>query len=119
MDMPRRCCYIISEQMQDKGIIQNALTYSRSLKACADSGTPDEGQCINVEIVKKRLEYEILIGNTLLSMYVTYGSLQTAEDVFYYLNFDTNGAYFFKQTLSRIFHNKKKMLKLMKSIHCI
>ena len=31
------------EQMQNKGILQNALTYSHSLKACADLGRPDEG----------------------------------------------------------------------------
>ena len=70
------------EQMQNKGILQNALTYSHSLKACADLGRPDEGQCIYVEIVKKRLDDEILIGNMLIDIYVKYGSSQTAEEVF-------------------------------------
>ena len=68
--------------MQDKGILQNALTYSHILKACADLGRPDEGQCIYAEIVKKRLEDEILIRNTLIYMHVKYGSLQIDEEVF-------------------------------------
>ena len=51
------------EQMQNEGILQNSLTYSHSLKACADLGRPDEGQCIYAEIVKKRLEDEVLTGN--------------------------------------------------------
>ena len=71
-----------SIRKQFKGILQNALTYSHSLKASAKLGKPDEGQCIYVEIVKKRLDDEILIGNMLIDIYVKYGSSQTAEEVF-------------------------------------
>ena len=61
MDMLRRCC-IVFDHMQGKRILQNALTYLHILKACVDLGRLDEGQCIYTEIVKQRLEDEILIG---------------------------------------------------------
>ena len=83
MNMPMRCC-ISFEEMQDKRILLNALTYSNCLKACADLGRPDDGQCIYAEIVKKRLQDEILIGNMLICMYAKYGSLQTTEEVCVY-----------------------------------
>ena len=83
MDRPRKCC-ISFEQMQDKGILQNAPTYSHNIKACVDLGIPDEGQCIYAETLKKRLEDEVLIGNMLIYMYVKYGSLQIGEEVFVY-----------------------------------
>ena len=75
----------IFEQTQDKGILQNALTYSHNLNPWADLGRPDEGRCIYAEIVKKRLKDDsVLTRNIFIYVYVKYGSLQIGEEVFVY-----------------------------------
>ena len=69
-------------QMQCKSIPLNATTYVCSLKACGIAGDKDIALMIHVEVEKKGLAREILVGNSLIDTYIKCGLLESAQKVF-------------------------------------
>eukprot|EP00250_Pteridium_aquilinum_P023295 c26594_g1_i1 orf=1-612(-) len=57
------------EQMEVEGVFPNSATYACSLKACGSLGANDKGFDIHVEIARKGLESDLLVGNALVDMY--------------------------------------------------
>ncbi|KAI5059673.1 hypothetical protein GOP47_0025992 [Adiantum capillus-veneris] len=73
-------CY---EQMQQEGFSLNNVTFVSVLRACASIGATFEGQKIHARIAGVgSLEKDMLIGTALLSMYVSFGMLSKAQDIF-------------------------------------
>ena len=52
------------------------------MKACGSIGASFKGREMHVEVIKKGLEKEINIGNTLINMYAEFGLLLAAQQVF-------------------------------------
>ncbi|KAH7299718.1 hypothetical protein KP509_24G025900 [Ceratopteris richardii] len=73
------------EEMQLEGVFPNAATYACSLKACGSLETIEKGFHIHVEIARRGLESDILVGNALIDMYAKCGLLKKASDVFHRL----------------------------------
>eukprot|EP00250_Pteridium_aquilinum_P000338 c10374_g3_i1 orf=1-639(-) len=69
------------EQMQHEGISPNAFTLVCCSKACGSLKATDRGQEIHTQVVEKGLERELLIGNSLVDMYVKCGLLEMAKAV--------------------------------------
>ena len=70
------------QQMQEAGISPVEATFVSGLTACGNLGTIGKGQYMHGEVMKKGLEEEVVIGNTMVSMYTKCGLLGTAKDVF-------------------------------------
>ncbi|KAH7277334.1 hypothetical protein KP509_39G045800 [Ceratopteris richardii] len=68
--------------MQDKGILPDAATYVCALKACSALAAADRGLEIHVEVARKGLEANSLVGNTLVDMYASCGFMKKAEEIF-------------------------------------
>ena len=71
---------VFFEEIQRVGIVSNAITYVCGLKACGSSNAICKGMEIHVEITKKGLDNDVLVGNSLIDLYVR-NSLQTAQHV--------------------------------------
>ena len=69
-------------KMQEGGLIPDAAAYSCGLKACGSLGIMRKGQEIHLEIVKKGLEIETLVGSILVDMYAKCHALIEAQAVF-------------------------------------
>lgn len=67
------------KQMKKEGFSPNAHTLVCSSKACGSLKATYRGQEIHTEITMKGYEREIMVGNSLLSMYATCGSLEIAR----------------------------------------
>ena len=71
------------EYMQKDGIFPDTTTFICIIKACAMVGSMTKGQEIHAEIVRKALvEKDVMIGSTLVDMYMKYGCLTKAQQVF-------------------------------------
>lgn len=70
------------KRMQFEGINSDAATLSCLLKACGLIGEIEEGQEIHVEIVRKGLATETVVGNALVDMYAKCGLFGRAWEVF-------------------------------------
>ena len=70
------------QQMQEAGISPVEATFVSGLTACGNLGAIGKGQYMHGEVMKKGLEEEVVIGNTMVSMYAKCGSLGTAKHVF-------------------------------------
>ncbi|KAH7281932.1 hypothetical protein KP509_35G004200 [Ceratopteris richardii] len=71
------------EQMQNKGLSPNSVTYSCVLKACGCIGALEKGEQIHQEIAQQGLlEKDIILGNALVNMYGKCGNIMMAEKVF-------------------------------------
>lgn len=73
------CCL---DHMQHEGMSPNSVTYVCGLKACASMKAFEKGQELHSDVVKKGLEEELLIGNTLVDMYSKCYFLEIAQQVF-------------------------------------
>lgn len=69
------------EQMQLKAYSANSITLICGLKACGSTGAISAGHALHLEIVKKGLEFDFFIGNSLVCMYADCGLHETAEEV--------------------------------------
>lgn len=69
------------EQMEE-GFALNEIILPCVLKACANSGNLVEGKKIHDRMVKYRVNYDVVIGSTLVDMYAKCGSLEEAREVF-------------------------------------
>lgn len=70
------------EHMQTEGVFPNTATYACSLKACGSLGARDKGLDIHVEIARKGLESDLVVGNALVDMYAKCGLIERAHEVF-------------------------------------
>ena len=70
-------------QMCLKGVSPNAVTFECCVKACGDSRAMNEGREIHAEMARMRfLQNNHLVGSALVEMYVKWGALAKAHDVF-------------------------------------
>ncbi|KAH7439229.1 hypothetical protein KP509_04G051300 [Ceratopteris richardii] len=70
------------EQMQDKGILPDQVTYICILKACSMIRALEKGRIIHDNLVKHGLlESDIVLGGALIDMYAKCGALIEAQEV--------------------------------------
>ena len=70
-------------QMCLKSVSPNAVTFVCCVKACGDSRAMTEGQEIHAEMARMGfLQHNHLVGSALVEMYVKWGALAKAHDVF-------------------------------------
>lgn len=67
---------------QEDNTVPNNFTFASLLKACASIGAIAEGKQFHSQIVQRGLEADIIVGNSLVDMYVKCGSLEEAQKVF-------------------------------------
>eukprot|EP00250_Pteridium_aquilinum_P017818 c23789_g5_i1 orf=180-1220(+) len=71
------------DQMQQKGVSPNAITFVCSLKACGTIGAADKGTEIHAEAARKGLlDSNLIIQGALVDMYSRCSSLTKAQEVF-------------------------------------
>lgn len=70
------------KQMRQEGVYPDAVTYICSLKACSLVKASQNGRAIHAEISRKGLESDLIVGSTLVDMYVKCGLLTKARAVF-------------------------------------
>ncbi|KAI5073958.1 hypothetical protein GOP47_0011971 [Adiantum capillus-veneris] len=71
------------EKMRSEGVFPNSVTYVCSLNACGSIKALDKGELLHLEIERKGLLKENLpVGNALIDMYISCGSLNKAQEVF-------------------------------------
>lgn len=67
--------------MQETGVTPNNVTYVSALNACSSIGAIQEGRQIHADIVARRGVMDESVGNALVDMYVTCGSLGDARNI--------------------------------------
>ncbi|KAH7441274.1 hypothetical protein KP509_03G031800 [Ceratopteris richardii] len=73
-------CY---EQMRQKGVQPDNITYTSILKACGSVRAFDKGEEIYNQVRKEhRLDTDVVIMNALVDMYIKCGALDRAQEVF-------------------------------------
>ncbi|KAI5078017.1 hypothetical protein GOP47_0007841 [Adiantum capillus-veneris] len=71
------------DQMQSAGFTPDAITFSCALKASGSLGALDKGQSIHAQILKERLlETNVVVTNSVITMYAKCGALDKAREVF-------------------------------------
>ncbi|KAI5082644.1 hypothetical protein GOP47_0002387 [Adiantum capillus-veneris] len=70
------------EKMRHGGIIPDAGMFVCALKGCGGTGELRKGHNLCDEIIKRGLDSDIFVGNTLVDMYVRCGLLTDAQAVF-------------------------------------
>lgn len=71
------------QMLKSESEVPNGFFYSAVLKACALVGDLELGTLIHERIFGDGLEYDVVLMNAVLDMYVKCGSLSTARRVFY------------------------------------
>lgn len=69
-------------KMQKRGIKPDTFVFSCILKACGNIGALEGGQLIHNLILRSGLEKNVVVGSTLVDMYVKCGHLKEARKVF-------------------------------------
>ncbi|MCO5584485.1 hypothetical protein L7F22_038413 [Adiantum nelumboides] len=70
------------KELQQDGCEPNKFIYMGVLRACSNIGALDTGRFLNENIIKSRLDQDVILGNTLIDMYAKCGSLIDACKVF-------------------------------------
>ncbi|KAH7287011.1 hypothetical protein KP509_32G033000 [Ceratopteris richardii] len=70
------------EHMQIEGVIPNTVTYLCMLKACGEIGIMDLSRTVHSEILKKGLDQDMSIANSIVDMYMSCNSCIEAQEVF-------------------------------------
>ena len=70
------------EDIENDHIHPNPVLFVSLLKSCGRIGATIKGQELHIDIIKRGLEGELLVGNMLVDMYANCGSLAEAEDLF-------------------------------------
>lgn len=76
------CALELFEHMQSKGIEPNRVIFLGILAACSSEQILREGRWIHDSIVRKGMELDLSVGNTLVDMYSKCGSVVEAHKVF-------------------------------------
>lgn len=74
--------WAVFQEMQQAGVEPNRVTYMSILNACASPAALDWGKRIHRQIINAGLTADIHLGNTLVNMYSTCGSVIDARQVF-------------------------------------
>ncbi|MCO5551484.1 hypothetical protein L7F22_004988 [Adiantum nelumboides] len=70
------------QSMKEEEIFPNDLTLVCVLKACGSIGALEEGREIGREVMRKGLQVNTALSNTLIDMYAKCGALSEAQEVF-------------------------------------
>ncbi len=70
------------QQMQQKFLRPNSVTFVGVLKACANVAVIEEGRCVHQQIIQSCLESDVFVGSSLVDMYAKCGSIEVAGKVF-------------------------------------
>lgn len=69
-------------KMQQEGLPANEVIYLGALKACGITRSVEHGRLIHVHIIQSELLLDVVVGSTLVDMYVKGGSVEDAHKVF-------------------------------------
>ncbi|MCO5609999.1 hypothetical protein L7F22_064234 [Adiantum nelumboides] len=69
-------------KMQIGGVLPDEVTYSCILKACGSITAVELGKLIHSEIIKGGREFDVVVGNTIVDMYISCGRLVEARHAF-------------------------------------
>eukprot|EP01018_Ginkgo_biloba_P020814 Gb_00195 [translate_table: standard] len=68
-------------QMQLVGVMPNSFTMVSVLQACTDLGAMQLGKCIHDYIIKRGIESDVFVGNSLIYMYAKCGNVEHARQI--------------------------------------
>ncbi|KAJ7528126.1 hypothetical protein O6H91_16G085100 [Diphasiastrum complanatum] len=70
------------QQMQQTGIAPDKVAFVVVLKACARIAALEQGKQLHFDIIKRDLELDVILGNTLVDMYAKCGCIEQARETF-------------------------------------
>eukprot|EP00250_Pteridium_aquilinum_P017184 c23497_g1_i2 orf=58-2514(+) len=70
------------ERMQLEGIFLDSVSFACALKVCGSIRTSSKGYELHMEVVKRAYSTDLVVSNTLVSMYSKCGLLLEAQEVF-------------------------------------
>ncbi|KAJ7542948.1 hypothetical protein O6H91_01G084700 [Diphasiastrum complanatum] len=70
------------EQMKQESVQPNNVTYVILLKVCARIVALEQGRQLHSDIIRSGFETDVIVGNTLVDMYVKCGSIELARQAF-------------------------------------
>ncbi|KAJ7517124.1 hypothetical protein O6H91_21G011200 [Diphasiastrum complanatum] len=70
------------EQMKQEGMQPNNVTFVLLLKACASLAALEQGKQLHSEIMKRGFQSDVVVGSTLVHMYVKCGCTEDARELF-------------------------------------
>ena len=74
-------------KMLGENVVPNEVIFAHTLKACAGMGATKEGKLIHSQIFESNLESDLLVGNSIIEVYVRFGLMDEAFKVFEKLSF--------------------------------
>ncbi|XP_059067641.1 pentatricopeptide repeat-containing protein At5g13270, chloroplastic [Cryptomeria japonica] len=77
---------ILFHQMQTTAVQSDQFTFSAILPVCAELASLKHGLQIHGKIARFRLQFNVIVMNTVIDMYVKCGSLKKARDLFDKMN---------------------------------
>ncbi|XP_061354531.1 pentatricopeptide repeat-containing protein At4g08210 [Gastrolobium bilobum] len=80
---PHDALALYNQMLESKTEQPNQFLYSAVLKACGLVGDVELGKCIHRHISQAKLEFDTVLMNALMDMYVKCGNLRVAQRVFY------------------------------------
>ncbi|KAK7410577.1 hypothetical protein VNO78_01466 [Psophocarpus tetragonolobus] len=80
---PHEALTLYNHMLQFKTVRPNQFLYSAVLKACGLAGDLELGKLVHQHVSQARLEFDTVLMNALLDMYVKCGNLRAANRVFY------------------------------------
>ncbi|XP_057444116.1 pentatricopeptide repeat-containing protein At4g08210 [Lotus japonicus] len=80
---PHEALTLYNEMLESRTEHPNQFLYSAVLKACGIVGDVELGKLVHLHISEDKLEFDTVLMNALLDMYIKCGSLSDAERVFY------------------------------------
>ncbi|KAJ7555337.1 hypothetical protein O6H91_05G032800 [Diphasiastrum complanatum] len=72
----------ILKQMQEEGLVPDNFTFLWILRACASSGTLEEGRHVHSMVSQQGWESDVFVGSSLVDMYAKCGSIEDAYEAF-------------------------------------
>jgi pentatricopeptide repeat protein len=70
------------QQMQEEGVLPDAVTFVGALNACASIMALEEGRRAHEQIIQSGCESDAFVGSSLIDMYAKCGSMEEASRVF-------------------------------------
>ena len=74
--------FYLFDEMQDRGIEPNEITYVSVFKACSSISAIGLGMLVHAHMMHSSVEQDLFLGNTLIDMYSNCGNLMDAYRVF-------------------------------------